>query len=165
MLFDPLPAIGINHVLGLCEVLDDRGGRDDVSRLSRELHFRLGDLLAAIRAAEMLGLISTPGGDIVLEPLGKRAVDGDAATKKVILREQMQKLHLVRFFEDLLSRAPDGELPRETILEELAILLPNENPRTAFQTLVSWGRFADVFGYSRDTDRFFLQHRPPGGGA
>ncbi len=160
MIFDPLPAIGINHVLGLCEVLDDRGGRDDVYKLSRELNFRLGDLLGAIRGAELLGLVSTPGGDIVLEPLGKRAVDGDVNVKKAILKEQMLKLRLFQFFVTLLSNAPEEGLPREQILEELAILLPNENPKTAFQTLVSWGRFGDVFGYSRDTDRFFLQHRP-----
>ncbi len=158
MIFDPLPTVGINRVLGLCEVLDDRGGRDDVYKLARELNFRLGDLLAAIRAAEMLGLVSTPGGDIVLEPLGKKAVDGDVNTKKAVLKEQMQKLTLFQFFERLLSNAPGGELPRDTILEELAILLPNENPRTAFQTLVTWGRFGDIFGYSKDTDRLFLQH-------
>ncbi len=160
MIFDPLPAIGINHVLGLCEMLDDRGGRDDVYKLARELNFKLGDLLAAIRAAEMLGLVSTPGGDIVLEPLGKRAVDGDVNEKKAILKEQMEKLTLFQFFKGLLSNAPDGELDRDVILEELAILLPNENPKTAFQTLVSWGRFGDVFGYSRDTNRFFLQQKP-----
>jgi NitT/TauT family transport system ATP-binding protein len=160
VIFDPLPAIGLNHVLGLCEVLDDRGGREDVYKLARELNYRLGDLLLAIRAAEMLGLVSTPGGDMVLEPLGKRAVDGGVKVKKAILKEQMQKLTLFQFFERLLANAPGGELDKEQILEELAILLPSENPKTAFQTLVSWGRFGDVFGYSRDTNRFFLQHEP-----
>jgi NitT/TauT family transport system ATP-binding protein len=157
---DPLPPIGLNHVLGLCQVLDDRGGREDVSRLARELHYKLGDLLLAIRAAEMLGLVSTPGGDAVLQPLGKRVVDGDVNVKKSVLQERMERLTLFRFFLELLAKAPGGELPRDTILEELAILLPNENPRTAFQTLVAWGRFGDVFGYSRDTGRFFLQHPP-----
>lgn len=160
MTVDPLPPIGLNHVLGLCQVLDDRGGREDVSRMARELHYRLGDLLLAIRAAEMLGLVSTPGGDAVLDPLGKRVVDGDVNVKKAVLQERMVRLTLFRFFLDLLANAPGGELPRDSILEELAILLPNENPRTAFQTLVSWGRFGDVFGYSRDTGRFFLQHPP-----
>lgn len=161
MTVDPLPPIGLNRVLGLCEVLDDRGGREDVSRLARELSYRLGDLLLAIRAAEILGLVSTPGADVVLEPLGKKVVDGDVKVKKAVLEGQMRRHSLFRFFLDLLGNAPGGELPRDTILEELAILLPNENPKTAFQTLVSWGRFGDVFGYSRDTGRFFLQHAPP----
>lgn len=163
MTADPLPPISLNRVLGLCEVLDDRGGREDVSRLARELNYRLGDLLLAIRAAEMLGLVSTPGGDVVLEPLGKKVVDGGVNVKKAVLEERMKGLSLFRFFLDLLARAPGGELPRDTILEELAILLPNENPKSAFQTLVSWGRFGDVFGYSRDTGRFFLQHAPAAG--
>jgi NitT/TauT family transport system ATP-binding protein len=160
VIFDPLPNVGLNRVLGLCQLLDDRGGRDDIYRLSRELNYRLGDLLHAIRAAEMLSLVSTPGNDIRLEPLGKRAVEGDVKVKKALLQQQMRELTLFQFFENLLANAPGNELDKAQILEELAILLPNENPKTAFQTLVAWGRFGDLFGYSRDTDRFFLQHRP-----
>ena len=44
------------------------------------------------------------------------------------------------------------------IVEELAIRLPHEQPRQLFTTLLNWGRYGDVFGYSRDTDLFFL-HR------
>ena len=35
----------------------------------------------------------------------------------------------------------------------------HEQPRQMFTTLLNWGRYGDVFGYSRDTDLFFL-HRP-----
>jgi NitT/TauT family transport system ATP-binding protein len=160
MMIDPLPVISINHVLGLCDVLDERGGREDVYKLARELNYKLGDLLLIIRAAEMLGLVTTPGGDIVLEPLGKQVAEGDTASKKAVLRAQMEGLTLFQYFLKLLGNAPEGELDKDTILEELAILMPNENPKTSFQNLVSWGRFADLFGYSRDTNQFFLQQKP-----
>lgn len=154
---EPLPNVGMSHVLGLCEVLDDRGGRDDVYKLARDLNFKFAELLLTIKAAEMLGLVTTPGGDAVLTPLGKQAIDGDVNAKKAIMKAQMEKLALFQRVRGLLVNAPEKAVDKDTLLQELAILLPNENPKTVFNTLVNWGRYGDIFGYSRDTDRFFLQ--------
>ncbi len=154
---EPLPQVGINRVLGLCEVLDDRGGREDVYKLARDLNYKFTDLLLAIKGAEVLGLVSTPGGDVVLEPLGKKVVDGDVNTKKAELKAQMERLKLFEHIQQLLKNAPDGKVDKDVILADLAIILPNENPKTMFSTLVGWGRYGNIFGYSRDTDQFFLQ--------
>jgi hypothetical protein len=42
------------------------------------------------------------------------------------------------------------------VLEHLAMLLPNEDPEGLFSTIVNWGRFAELFGYNQDEDRFYL---------
>ena len=44
------------------------------------------------------------------------------------------------------------------MLEHLAMLLPNETPERQFQTMVNWGRYAELFGYNKDEDRFYLDH-------
>jgi NitT/TauT family transport system ATP-binding protein len=36
------------------------------------------------------------------------------------------------------------------------MLLPNESPDKTFSTIVNWGRFAELFGYNKDEDRFYL---------
>jgi hypothetical protein len=36
------------------------------------------------------------------------------------------------------------------------MLLPLENPRAMFNTLINWGRYGEVLGYSRDTDKVYL---------
>jgi hypothetical protein len=45
---------------------------------------------------------------------------------------------------------------KEMVLEHLLMLLPNEDPERLFNTIVSWGRFAELFGYNKDEDRFYL---------
>jgi hypothetical protein len=42
------------------------------------------------------------------------------------------------------------------VLEHLAMLLPNESHEKVFSTIVNWGRFAELFGYNKDEDRFYL---------
>lgn len=156
MAIEPLPSTGISKILGLCEVLDDHGGREDVYRLAQDLHMPFGELLLVIKGAEMIGLVETPGGDAVLAPLGKRALEVSMNEKKQLLSEQMVKLKIFQHIVKLLENADENEVPAEVILEELAVLLPQEQPRQLFTTLLNWGRYGEIFGYSRDTDLFYL---------
>src|SRR3954469_13995087 len=107
----------------------------------------------------MMGLIDTPGGDAVLTPLGKRCLEVPMNAKKQIIKEQLMKLRLFQHFVKLLEKAPEQELDSDVVFEELALLLPLENPRAMFNTLVNWGRYGQIFGYSRDTDKIYL-HTP-----
>jgi NitT/TauT family transport system ATP-binding protein len=154
---EPLPSTGISKILGLCEILDDHGGREDIYRLAQDLHMPFGELLLVIKGAEMLGLVETPGGDAVLTPLGKKVLETSMNEKKALLKEQMVKLQVFKHIVRLLQNAEEHEVPADVILEELAVLLPQEQPRQLFTTLLNWGRYGEVFGYSRDTDLFYLQ--------
>ena len=153
---EPLPNTGVSMMLGLCELLDDRGGREDVYRLARDLQMPFADLLLAIKGAEMLGLIDTPGGDALLTPGGKRCLEVPMNEKKAIIKEQLKKLRIFQHIIRILERAPDKELDADVITEELSMLLPLEQPRAMFNTLINWGRYGEILGYSRDTDRVYL---------
>jgi NitT/TauT family transport system ATP-binding protein len=157
-MIEPLPATGISKILGLCEIVDDKGGREDLFALARDLHMPFGEVLLVIKAAEMLGLIDTPGHEAQLTAFGSKVLAAPIREKKILLGEQMLKLNVFQHFLKLLKSTERGELPADLILEELALRLPHEQPRQMFTTLLNWGRYGDVFGYSRDTDLFFL-HR------
>ena len=157
MPIEPLPSTGISKILGLCEILDDHGGKEDVYRLAQFLHMPFGELLLVIKGAEMLGLVETPGGDALLTPIGKKALETSMNEKKALLREQLLRLNLFQHIVKLLEHAEEQQVPAEVILEELAVLLPQEQPRQLFTTILNWGRYGEVFGYSRDTDLFYLQ--------
>jgi NitT/TauT family transport system ATP-binding protein len=155
---EPLPSTGISKILGMCEILDDKGGREDLFTLARDLHMPFSEVLLVIKAAEMLGLIETPGHQASLTAFGKQVLAAPIGSKKTLLGEQMMKLNVFQHVVKLLNGRERGELPAELILEELALRLPHEQPRQMFTTLLNWGRYGDIFGYSRDTDLFFL-HR------
>ena len=142
----------------MCEILDDKGGREDLFELARDLHMPFSEVLLVIKAAEMLALIDTPGHQAQLTAFGKKLLAAPIHEKKAQLGAQMLKLNIFQHVVKLLAGAERRELPAELILEELALRLPHEQPRQMFTTLLNWGRYGDVFGYSRDTDLFFL-HR------
>jgi NitT/TauT family transport system ATP-binding protein len=144
---DPLPACGISRVLGLLETLDDRGGRERVGHLARDLHIEFG---------ELLGLVDTPGTDVVLQPAGKRTMELPMNEKKRAIREKIRVLPLFAAIEELLRRQEEKQLPKDVVLEELAVWLPDENPETMFKTLVNWGRYSELFAYDADEVRLSL---------
>ncbi len=156
---EPLPSTGISKILGMCEILDDKGGREDLFTLARDLYMPFSEVLLVIKAAEMLALIDTPGHEAQLTAFGKKVLGAPIHEKKALLGAQMLKLNVFQHIVKLLKSNARGELPAELILEELALRLPHEQPRQMFTTLLNWGRYGDIFGYARDTDLFFL-HRP-----
>jgi NitT/TauT family transport system ATP-binding protein len=152
----PVPEVGMTRILGLLEVLDDRGGREDIYRLARELSYEFGELLGVIKAAEILGLVHTPGGDVVLQPLGKQIIECDVNTKKSLLKKQVKTHSLFAHFIDFLKSLPGRYASREEVVTEAGRILPQEKPLSVFRTLVNWGRYTELFGYNRDDDKFYL---------
>lgn len=153
---NPIPDCQLTWVFGLLEMLEDRGGREDGYKIARELQFKFSDLLKVMKTAEILGFVSTPSGDIVLEPLGRQLLESDMNQRKLLVREQLKKHGLFAYLMRLLRGQEDRSLTKEVILEHLAMLLPNESPEKMFHTIVNWGRFAELFGYNKDEDRFYL---------
>jgi NitT/TauT family transport system ATP-binding protein len=78
--------------------------------------------------------------------------------RKLMVREQLKQHGLFAYLVRLLRGQENRSLQKEVILEHLAMLLPNEPPEKMFQTIVNWGRFAELFGYNKDEDRFYLDH-------
>jgi NitT/TauT family transport system ATP-binding protein len=153
---NPIPDCQLTWVFGLLETLEDRGGREDGYKLARDLHFKFGDLLKVMKAAEILGFVSTPDGDVVLEPLGRQFLEKDINGRKLMVRERLKTLGLFSYLMRLLRAQEDRSLSKEVVLEHLAMLLPNESPEKMFTTIVNWGRFAELFGYNKDENRFYL---------
>jgi NitT/TauT family transport system ATP-binding protein len=154
----PVPDCGMTWVFGLLELLNDRGGREDGYKIARDLNFKFGDLLKVMKAAEILGFVSTPAGDVVLEPLGKQIIDAKVNERKLLVRGQLKQHSLFSYFIRLLHGQEDKSVTKEIVLGHLAMLLPSEKPERQFSTMVNWGRFAELFGYNKDEDRFYLDN-------
>jgi NitT/TauT family transport system ATP-binding protein len=153
---DPLPLAEISRILGLLEILDDHGGRQDIYKLAKELQFESSDLVDVIRGAETLGLVTTPGGDVDILESGTEVAKGDANTIKAILRSRMLEIPLFQYVKGKLEEEEDHQMPRRKVEELLTQILPTYNPEEQFLGLVNWGRYAEIFGYNRDHDIFYL---------
>jgi NitT/TauT family transport system ATP-binding protein len=154
--FNPLPQTGLSEILGLVELLKSKGGREDIYKLAAELQMEFGETLTVIRGAELLGLVNTPGGDVVIEALGDKVTKSKIKARKTIIKEQMAKIPVFKRVIDFLTEKEDHQATRDELLEILAELIPNENNEQTFTMLVNWGRYAELFGYNDDSQTFYL---------
>ena len=153
---EPLPYVNLGEVFGLLEVLRDNGGQMDVFRLDSLTDYDFGHTLAVVKAGEMLELLDTPKNQVILTALGKQFLDADINGRKVIVNRQLQKLGVFKFVLQILNEAADKRLPEDIVKEELAIRLTTEDIDQLFKTIVGWGRFAELFGYSAEDGILYL---------
>ena len=56
-----------------------------------------------------------------------------------------------------LAEAPASRVSADAVLEELATLLSYDQPTKLFETLITWGRYAEIFDYDQQTNVIFPQ--------
>jgi NitT/TauT family transport system ATP-binding protein len=154
---EPLPSVQLSQIVGLMEIVGDQGGRMDVFTLDQMTDYDFGHTLAVVKAGEMLDLLDTPKNTVLLTDLGRQFLDADINSRKIIFAKQLKTLGTFRFVHHLLQEAPRHRMSRELIEEELVMRLPTESLDRLTQTLINWGRYAELFGYSQDSDEFYLE--------
>jgi len=146
---EPLPRAQSNDVLGLLEYLDTQGGTSDLFQVVANTHVPFEEVLSYVKSAEMMDFVDTPKRQVILSPLGKRFINASMDERKDIWRAQLLELKLFRVVRDMIIMH-DGELTREDLILEIQQRLPMENPEQTFDTLVTWGRFGELFAYRED---------------
>jgi NitT/TauT family transport system ATP-binding protein len=148
---EPLPLAQPADMLGLLELLEQQGGSTDLFQVVSQTHEPFERVLSTVKGVEMLDFVDTPKRAIVLMPLGRRFVASDMVERKKLWHQQLLQLRLFQLVNELID-LNSGELTRQDLLAELQQRLPSENPEQTFDTLISWGRFGELFVY-RDQDR------------
>jgi NitT/TauT family transport system ATP-binding protein len=146
---EPLPRAQSNDVLGLLEYLDTQGGTSDLFQVVANTHVPFEEVLSYVKSAEMMDFVDTPKRQVILSPLGKRFINASMDERKDIWRAQLLELKLFRVVRDMITMH-EGELTREDLILEIQQRLPMENPEQTFDTLVTWGRFGELFAYRED---------------
>jgi NitT/TauT family transport system ATP-binding protein len=150
---EPIPTATPIEIVGLLQYLDARGGSDDLFRIVADTRRDFGRLISVVKAAEMLDLVDTPKRLVILTAVGKRFLEGDAAQRKAIWREQLLKLRLFRDLDSVLEREASHQVGRDFVLEMLAISLPDEQPERLFETMMEWGQFGGLFDFDDATEK------------
>jgi NitT/TauT family transport system ATP-binding protein len=96
----PIPSVSLSSAIGLLEVLENEGGLE-LFELARHVDVELVQLLLVVKAGEMLGWITTPGGRVEMTPEGRQFLAADIATRKQLLNATLRGL----FVFDLVVQA------------------------------------------------------------
>jgi NitT/TauT family transport system ATP-binding protein len=157
---EPIPDAAGSEVMGLIEYLDARGGREDVFKIANDTDREFGAVINVVKGAELLDLVDTPKRQVVLAPDGLRLVRAQPADRKTIWREQLMKLGLFRRIKTELQRQPEHQLPKEVVVETIAMAMPAENYEAMFERFVRWARFGDLLDYDEAKELLTLPSEP-----
>ncbi len=156
--YQVLPHVAISDVTGLIEIVQLRGGREDLYQIGRHLHLEIDDLLPLIEATDLLGLANTEEGDLVLTEEGKHFAEAGVLEEKQVFRAQvLQHVGLVRKIVEALQAAPGHILPEEHFLQFLETRFSKEEAQAQLDTAINWGRYAELYSYQENRGIFRLE--------
>ena len=142
-----IPTVSLATTVGLLEVLENEGTME-LFELTRRVDLEFTQLLLVVKAAELLGWVSTPGQRVEMTDEGRKFLAADINTRKQLLNAQLREIFVFNLIIQMLRQSEKGEMPDETILGELALHFPHERPQRILRTVVAWARYAELFKYS-----------------
>jgi NitT/TauT family transport system ATP-binding protein len=154
---EPIPNVPVETMVGLLEIIEDAQETINVFDLSAKVGKEFGETIATVKAAEMLDLVDTPKDDVLMTQAGWYFLAAPMPVRKSLFRQAIMRLRLFQILTSRLEGAPDGRLDADSVREDLARLLPYDQPARLLETLVAWGRYAELIDFDQDTNTVFLQ--------
>lgn len=156
--YQTLPHVEIGDVTGLVELVHTKGDRADLYQLGRDLQLEVDELLPLVDAADLLNLADPQEGDLVLSEIGKRFAEADVLEEKQIFREQaLARIGLLRRIMHDLEQAPEHLVSDEAYLDQLREHFSEDEARAQLETIINWGRYAELFSYVEERGVFRLE--------
>ena len=149
---EPIPNVPVETILGLLEILEDAQETINVFDLSARIGKEFGETIATVKAAEMLGLVDTPKDDVLMTQAGWYFLAAPAPARKTLFKQAIMKLRLFQMLTKRMAAAPEGRIDVDEILRELGTLLPYDQPTKLLETLVAWGRYAELIDFDQDAN-------------
>jgi len=155
-----LPHARPGSIAGLVELVNNRGGKEDLYHIAEELLMEVDDLLPVVEAAALLSFVKSDRGDIELTPTGKTFADADISTRQDVFREAaLAHVTLLQQMRNTLASKSDHTMPLELFRDILEERFSDDDVRRQIDTALNWGRYGDIFSYDSESDRLRL-HQP-----
>ena len=156
-----LPHSRPGAVGGLLELLNERGGKEDLYRVAEDLLMEVDDLLPLVEAAVLLGFAKSDRGDIEITPEGKSFAEADIEIRTMLFREAaLRHVSLLQQINMALSIKGDHSMPLEFYRDVLDEHFAPAEVQRQIETALHWGRYAGIFTYDSEHDRL-LAHAAP----
>ena len=152
--YQMLPHARVGGIAGLLELLHDRGGREDLFRLSEELVMDIEDLLPILEACALLGFASLKEGSVQILGPGVAFAEADIQKRKVLFRQAaLEHATILKQINSILARKSDHSINDEFFHDILDEHFAEDEVQRQFDTAMNWGRYAEIFDYDRESGR------------
>ncbi|MGA9528336.1 MAG: nitrate/sulfonate/bicarbonate ABC transporter ATP-binding protein [Terriglobales bacterium] len=155
--YQMLPHARVGGVAGLLELLQDRGGKEDLYRLAEVLIMDAEDLLPIVEASVLLGFATLKEGDAEITPEGSRFAEADILSRKILFRHAaLAHVMILQQIDSILHAKTDHSIPEEFFYDILDEHFSQDEVERQFETAMNWGRYAEIFDYDRESHRLIL---------
>jgi NitT/TauT family transport system ATP-binding protein len=159
--YQMLPHARVGGIAGLIELLQDRGGREDLFRLSEDLVMDVEDLLPILEGCVLLGFVLLKEGDVQITPQGTAFSEADIQQRKILFRQAaLEHVTILKQIDSILRRKSDHSIADEFFHDILDEYFSEDEVERQFETALNWGRYAEIFDYDREQGRL-IQAEPP----
>ncbi|MGB8840694.1 MAG: nitrate/sulfonate/bicarbonate ABC transporter ATP-binding protein [Aliidongia sp.] len=155
-----LPDAPVQQLAGLIETLMESrfDGNADLPALAEYQSLDVDDLFPLIEALHLLGFANVAHGDIALTPVGRVYGEANLLKRKQILAEQLKAhIPLAAHMRKVLEERPNHRAPAARFLAELEDHLEEDDAANVLDTVINWGRHAELFAYDYDTETVTLE--------
>lgn len=155
-----LPPVSTNLMAGLLEnvAAAPYNGRADLPEIASSLQFEVDDLFPVTEILQHLGFIELREGDIRLTPAGRIFVEHGMQERKMMFAEHLlRSVPLAAHIKQVLGERPGHRAPRARFQQELEDFLTDSAADETLDSVINWGRYAEIFSYDDKTETFSLE--------
>ncbi len=165
-----IPGTGVGMVLnhvssnvlsGLIETLaaPPYDGHADLPVLAGQLQLEADEILHLGESLQLLRFAQLSEGDLVLTESGKRFAHLETdARKKLFAEHLINYIPVFGLIRRVLDERPSHTAPAARFRIELEDYMSEEYADETLKTVVSWGRYAELFAYDEQAELFSLEN-------
>jgi NitT/TauT family transport system ATP-binding protein len=156
-----LPDASIQQLVGLLDLIvaEPFNGHADLPHLAESEHITTDDLVVMLEALQLMGFAQVGGGDIDVSPVGRAFADADVQERKQLFADSlMRNIGFIAHIRRVLDERPGHSAPEGRFLGELEDHLSEEEAQRVLETVINWGRYAELFAYDYDRGVLSLEN-------
>jgi len=164
------PSIGVGAVLnhissnvlsGLIETLagEPYNGHADLPVLAGQLQLEADEIFHFGEALQLLKFAHLREGDLVLTDAGMRFAHLETDDRKKLFAEHLiNNVPVMGLIRRVLDERPSHTAPAARFRNELEDYMSEDYADETLKTIVSWGRYAELFAYDEQSETFSLEN-------
>jgi NitT/TauT family transport system ATP-binding protein len=151
----------VNLLAGLIEAVAAApyNGHADLPDLAGKLHLRANEIFHLGESLQLLRLAQLSEGDLTLTEAGKKFANLEMDGRKALFAGQLVTyVPLIGLIRRVLDERPSHAAPAARFRNELEDYMSEGNADDTIRTVVSWGRYAELFSYDEQAELFSLEN-------
>ncbi len=156
-----LTHVSSNVLTGLMEAVNEPpyNGKADLPVIAEEQHLEVDELFPAAEALQLLRFAEVEGGDMKLTQAGLQFAHGETDDrKKLFARHLITYVPLAAHVRRVLDERASHTAPKSRFFDELEDYMAEDAAEQTLRTIISWGRYAEVFAYDDNRQAFSLEN-------